>query len=168
MCGTEAYPLAMGVVCSPWFAVMNWGFVLYGAMMAAGALCLRRVWPGRVSARVASVAWVVFGLSWSGSGLVPADVAFLTHTLIALPGILAPTVALMALALALRRRRRGLAMWSLALAGVTVAALALVTASVVWGIPPGGLTQRLHYAVSYLGLIGLGVGLLVSRRWTEV
>ncbi|QVQ51534.1 DUF998 domain-containing protein [Spiractinospora alimapuensis] len=161
ICGPETYPLSTDYICSPWHMQMNWGFVVLGGLLAAGALSLRRVWPRRRSATVTTVALVVFGLSWAASGLFPADVAFTTHTLLSLPGMFAPTVALLALWVALRGKRRGMATWSLT-AGITaVVTLVLMTTAILWGIPPGGLAQRLLYAVPHVALTGIGLGLLL-------
>lgn len=161
ICGPEPYPLSVDYICSPWHMQMNWGFVILGGVVTAGALSLRRVWPRRRSATVSTVALVVFGLSWGASGLFPADVAFLTHTLVSLPGMLAPPIALLALWVVLRTERRGMATWSLTAGVAAVITLVLMTAAIVWGVPPGGLTQRLLYAVPHVALTGIGIGLLL-------
>lgn len=147
---------------------MNWGFLLSGSLIAAGALALRRVWPSRRSTAVATVAWVVFGLSTVSSALVPADVSFLAHTLLAVPGMFAPAVALFALSTANRGSGRAIdarmARWSFWMAVAAIVMLLLIVVSTVWGVPPGGAAQRLLYLVPHVALTGLGLLLWRSAK----
>ncbi|WP_255355476.1 DUF998 domain-containing protein [Aeromicrobium sp. Root236] len=107
------------VLCSPWHAAMNAGFVWFGITLALGALLLgSRVLPGRTGA-AAVLVWCVSGLGSVGVGLVPVNEHGALHGLVALPVFLAQPTALLLTALSLRGTRPGLARGTLAVAALS-------------------------------------------------
>ncbi len=100
--------------CSPRHDVMNGSFVVFGVLLALGAVLL----APRIG-RVATVLLVVSGMSSVGVGLAPVDQDAGLHTLVATPLFVAQPVALLVLAWVLRQRR-GLSV-GLLVTGVVVA-----------------------------------------------
>lgn len=144
-------------VCSPWWLVMNGSMVVAGLALAVAGLLLSRTLAIRPGARWAMV---VAGLSTLGAGLVPLDVSFTGHVLLALPAFPAQAVLLLLLAGAVGRALSP--RWrSLFLAGglVTGGATLLFAAPASWGLP-FGVVERVAAYVAPLLLALLGLRLL--------
>lgn len=90
--------------CSPGHDAMNAAFVVFGVLLAAGALLLRRPFGPWAAGLL-----VVSGLSSVATGLAPLDQDAGLHTLAATPLFVAQPVALVLLAVALRAQRPAVA-----------------------------------------------------------
>lgn len=99
--------------CSPRHALMNGSFVVFGVLLALGALLL-----APRTGRLAAGLLVVSGLSSVGVGLAPVDQDAALHGLVATPLFVAQPLALLALAWVLRGHRA---------VGLGIAATAVVT-----------------------------------------
>ncbi|WP_166435868.1 DUF998 domain-containing protein [Cellulomonas shaoxiangyii] len=150
-------------VCSPWYPVINASLVVFGLLLAVGAVLLRRFLPRRRSATASTVAWVVVGLSSVATGLVPLDRDLTLHSLVALPALLASPAALLLLAASLRRAVPWL---SAATAAVGLASLVGAVAFLVTTGSPdlGGLWERLGFWPTYLWLPVVAAVLLRRAR----
>ncbi|GAA1430402.1 hypothetical protein GCM10009616_14900 [Microlunatus lacustris] len=148
-CTSIEYPYGLVEVCSPSHALVNGALVGSGALLATGAVLLRRFLPRRRSTTVATLLWVVAGPSSIATGLVPLDRGVELHAVVALPALLAQPVALLLLAATLRRATPRLAGWT-AVAGV-VSVVGLV-AFLVFATRPelGGVWERLAFWPTYL------------------
>lgn len=102
--------------CSPRHELMNTSFVVFGVMLALGALLL-----APRTGRLATVLLVVAGASSVGVGLAPVDQDATLHTLVATPLFVLQPLALLVLARAFRARR-AVAVGLLLAAAVTGAA----------------------------------------------
>lgn len=141
VCDSEPIPAVGDVICSPQHLLLNWTFTLTGIAIAVGAICLRPLLPAE--RRVTAAMWmlVAVGLSYTTSGVIPADVDLLWHTVLAIPGMVLQIPAWIMLARALRSSRPVLAVWTAAAVAVHLAGIAgLVVTPFVDG--PGGLFQR--------------------------
>ncbi|MDZ5661229.1 DUF998 domain-containing protein [Nocardioides sp. S-58] len=105
--------------CSPRHAVMNGSFMVYGVLLAGGALLL----AGRLGPWVTGLL-VVSGVSSVATGLAPLDQGATLHTLAAAPLFVAQPAALVLLGARLRGTEPRLATGLLA-AGVVTAAAAV-------------------------------------------
>lgn len=103
--------------CSPRHEVMNGSFVVFGVLLAVGAVLLARP----LGAWVAGLL-VVSGLSSIATGLAPLDQDAALHALAATPLFVAQPVALLALGARSRGERPRLAAALLVAGGVTGAA----------------------------------------------
>ncbi|BBG03862.1 MULTISPECIES: DUF998 domain-containing protein [Pseudonocardia] len=154
-CAEYVHPGGVLAVCSPWHAVMNGAFVIFGVLMIAGVVLARPVLrAGRLGA-VAVGLWIVTGLGSIGTGLVPLDVSVDLHLLVSNPVAVAQPVALFVTAPALPRPNP---------VGVTSGiglALVAAVATVVFlggGLPEmSGLLERLVLwpATLWLGAVAL-------------
>ncbi|OLM19655.1 MULTISPECIES: DUF998 domain-containing protein [unclassified Pseudonocardia] len=154
-CAEYPGPAAVVAVCSPWHAVMNTAFVVFGALMAVGAVLARPAFrPGRLGT-VAAGAWVVTGLGSIGTGLVPVDVSVDLHLLVSNPVAVAQPCALLLTARVLPRPSPLLAATGTALGLVAAAA----TVVFLGAGPPelGGLLERLVVwpATAWLGAVAV-------------
>lgn len=159
VCDSEPNPLLGDVVCSPQHLLMNWTFTISGIAIAIGALCLRPLLPAE--RRVTAAAWMLaaVGLSYTTSGVIPADVDLLWHTVLALPGMFLQIPAWIMLARALRGPRPALALWTAAAVAVHLLGIAgLIVSPFVDG--PGGLLQRAIVWPSYVWAVGAAVMVL--------
>jgi len=107
---TEAY-------CSPRHVVMNGSFMVYGVLMASGALLLAKPLGPWVTGLL-----VVSGVSSYATGLAPLDQGAMLHTIAATPLFIAQPLALLLIGHRLREDRPRLARALLATGLVTVAA----------------------------------------------
>lgn len=150
-CTSIDYPYGPVAVCSPWHLLVNGGLVLFGALLALGAVLLRPVLPRRRLALAATVAWVVAGLSSVATGLVPLDRDLTLHALVALPALLAQPTALRLLAGSLGRATPRTARLT---ALVGLASVVGLVAFLVTSTSPrlGGLWERLAFWPTYLWL----------------
>jgi hypothetical protein len=148
-------------VCSPWHAVSNGAFVIFGILMVAGALLARPVLRTGAPGAVAVGAWVVTGLGSIGTGAVPVDVSVDLHLLVSTPVAVAQPVALLVTAPALPRPN------PVGVAAGIGCGLVAAAATVVFlggGLPgASGLLERLVVWPStlWLGAVAL---VLLSRR----
>lgn len=116
------------LLCSPWHATMNVGFVWFGVTLAVGALLLgSRLLPGS-SGRAAVAIWCVSGLGSIGVGLVPVNEHGGLHGLAALPIFLAQPSALLFTALSLWAVRPALARATLVAAAASAAGVVVFAA----------------------------------------
>lgn len=135
--------------CSPDHALMNAAFVGFGALLAIGAVLLRRslgAWG--------TVLLVISGLSSIATGLAPLDQDETLHAVVAMPLFVAQPTALLVLAVQSWPMRPGLAGMLLAAGGVTgIAALAFVLNG---GGVNSGLFERLALWPVLVALAGVG------------
>ena len=103
--------------CSPRHEVMNGSFMVYGAMLAGGALLLARPLGPWVTGLL-----VVSGVSSYATGLAPLDQDAALHAMAATPLFVAQPLALLLLGARLRRVQPRLGAALLATGAVTAAA----------------------------------------------
>src|SRR5699024_12402172 len=72
-------------ICTAYHLLMNWTFTFTGIVIFVGALFVNQCWNDSKLTRVATALLVTYGISYTTSGIVPADISFLWHTLLALP-----------------------------------------------------------------------------------
>ncbi|WP_157970528.1 DUF998 domain-containing protein [Nakamurella deserti] len=101
-------------VQSPAWVTMDAAFVVFGLLMAAGAVMLRSRLPRGLPATVVTALWVVVGLSAAGAGLVPLHVDQQAHVALSAPALLLQPVATVLLATVLPGRWR----WATMVVGV--------------------------------------------------
>lgn len=80
-CRAEPFPGS----CSAHHAWMNASFIVFGILLAAGAVALWRSLPRSRSANVAGALWFASGLGSIGVGLAPLDHSQGLHYAVALP-----------------------------------------------------------------------------------
>lgn len=161
-CTDVAYPYGAVAVCSPLHALANGAFIVFGVLIAVGAVLLRTHLGRGGWARTSVVAFVVAGLGSIGSGLTPLDQALELHVLVSTPTFLAQPVALLAAGIALRRRHRGLAVSGLLTGAVTL--LASLTFFALSLSPDwGGLLERLALWPAYGWLLAFALAALRRR-----
>lgn len=145
-CTDIAYPYGPVPVCSPLHTLVNGSFILFGALLAIGAIAVFPLLP-KGFGRVAGVALlVVAGLSSLASGLIPLDIDIVGHSLVSLPVFLAQPLALVVLGVVLRRSALTGAR-ALSQAGIVAGAIGLIAGTVFLGwidLPAhGGTLERL-------------------------
>lgn len=148
-CGINTHLLAPYEVCSPYHLLMNWTFTVTGIVTFVGAICLHQFWPNNKQTKIATGLLVIFGLSYNISGIFPADVSFLWHTLGALPGMVVQIPALLLIGLAIRKIMPKLAIWTYFSTLLTTCSLVLLFFQTSLNLP-GGLLQRILYGSIYL------------------
>ncbi len=140
-------------VCSPAHDLLNGSFVVFGALMALGAVLLfGRFGRGPLAVALTALL-VVSGLSSIATGLTPLDVHPTGHFLAASPLFVAQPIALVVLGLLLRPRRPG-------------TGLALIATGLVCGAAAGafigfdqaiGITERIALWPVFIALAVVGV-----------
>lgn len=153
ICGRETYPLAPYEICSPYHLLMNWTFAITGIVIFVGAISLHQFWPNQRQTRIATFLLVIYGLSYTISGIFPADINFLWHTLGSLPGMVVQIPALMMIGFAIRKQMPKLARWTFFFVLLTTAALILLFFQPIFTDFPGGLLQRVLYGSVYLWMV---------------
>ncbi|MGC5617276.1 DUF998 domain-containing protein [Georgenia sp. Z1491] len=141
-CGaSDAYPDGPVEICSPEHTVLNVAWIVTGLAFAAAALALRRVLP--VGKRGGIGAWLLVagGLGQAGAGLWPSDVDLTLHTIIAMIGFLAQSVALILIGSGWLRSRAALGRTTLIAGIVTIFGLLLLMAPTAWSLPFGILER---------------------------
>lgn len=166
-CGTKTYELAAYEICSPLHLLMNWTFTLTGIVIFVGAVFLQQYWPNKRQSRIATVLFVIFGLSYTISGIFPADVNFLLHTFISLPGMFVQIPALILIGLVLRFKMPKLSIWTFFCAFLTTSSLILLFFQSIFNLP-GGLLQRALYGSVWLWMITIGIVLLNKKVTDEM
>lgn len=158
-CGTGTYPLTSLAICSPLHSLMNWTMALSGTLTGVGALLLRSRFPqGR---RVTAAMWllVVFGVSNTLAGAIPADLGFTWHVLVSIPGMLVQIPALFLMGAALWNDHARTAMWSHLCGAIAALSLVLLMVQPVLELP-GGLLQRTLYGAVFLWCTGVAIAVL--------
>lgn len=152
ICGKNTYVLATYDICSPYHLLMNWTFTFTGLAICAGAILLGPCWPKTRKMTIAIALLIIYGLSYSISGIFPADKYFLIHTLGSLPGMVVQIPALWLIIIVIRNNMPALANWTLfCLLCSTIALLLLFFQPVFPGLP-GGLLQRILYGSVFVWL----------------
>lgn len=155
-CGKGTYSLADYAICSPYHLLMNWTFTLTGIVIIVGAVFLQRYWSNKGQSKTVTVLFVIFGLSYIISGIFPADVNFLLHTLGSLPGMVAQIPALILIGLAIRTNMPKLSVWTFFSAFLTTSSLILLFFQPIFDLP-GGLLQRMLYGFVWLWMVVIGI-----------
>lgn len=133
--------------CSPQHELMNGSFMVFGALLASGAVLLARSLGPWVAGLL-----VVSGLNSAATGLAPLDQNATLHAIAAAPLFVAQPIALILLGARCRNNRPGLA-WALLAAGaVTAAASALFVLS--GDGPASGALERLALWPVLVGVAG--------------
>ena len=144
------YPAGSGRwVCSPWHAAMNASFALQGLIIAAGALLLRRVFPGGTARAAGIVLLVLGGIGNVLVGLYPENVDILRHSIGAAGILILGNLGLIPLGAALARdpRRTGLARAAVACGVAGLAAMALFMTGYFAGLGVGGMERVAAYVL---------------------
>ena len=150
-CTSIAYPFGAVPVCSPRHDLINISLVLSGVLLVLGAVLTRQGLP-RSRMRTAAIwLWTVSGLSSIGTGLMPLDRNLDLHVLVSLPGLFAQPLAVLALGVTLRRSHPGIAVTSIFVGAVGLAA-AVVFLARAGNADLGGFFERLALWPSYLWL----------------
>lgn len=148
-CGTYTYSFAPYMICSPYHLLINWANTLTGIAIFVGAISLNNFWPNTQKTKVATVLLIIFGISNTLAGVIPADVSFVWHTVGSIPGMFVQVPALSLIANAIRKSMPKLSVWTYACASLTTLSLLLIFIQPFTGLP-GGLLQRILYASVYL------------------
>lgn len=164
-CGTVEYAYGPVEVCSPGHALFNAATVASGALIAVGAVLLRRWLPAGRAVTVSTWLWVLVGASTIGAGLTPLDRDLDVHLLAAFPAFVLIPAALLALGLGLRSGHRRGAAVTMMLAAVTVVAAA-GTVVLAGSGDLIGLVERLALWPIYLWLPVVALGLTAPRPGT--
>lgn len=160
ICGIDTYELAVYEICSPAHLAMNWTFTLTGIAVFTGAIFLQRFWPDNKKTKTATVLLVIFGLSYSISGIFPADINFLVHTFASLPGMFVQIPALIIIGRSLKNIMPKLSKWTYLCLAVNLLSLLFIFLQPIFPELPGGLIQRALYASIWLWMIVSGAVLL--------
>lgn len=160
-CTSIGYPFGEVPVCSPWHLLLNSSFVVFGLLIAIGALLLRGWLPSGPAATTSVALWVLSGLSSIATGLVPLDQNLELHAVVSLPVFVAQPLALLATGVALRQRA-GLSPSALAVGAVSLLGT-VVYLGRTGSAELGGLFERLALWPGYLWLPFLAV-VVLSRR----
>jgi hypothetical protein len=160
ICGIDTYELAAYEICSPAHLAMNWTFTLTGIAVFTGAIFLHKFWPDNKKTKTATVLLVIFGLSYSISGIFPADINFLVHTFASLPGMFVQIPALIIIGRAIKSTMQKLSKWTYFCLMLNLLSLLLIFLQPVFPELPGGLIQRALYASIWLWMAVTGVVLL--------
>jgi hypothetical membrane protein len=143
--------------CSPRHAVMNGSFMVYGVLLAGGALLLAKPLGPWVTGLL-----VVSGISSYATGLAPLDQDATLHAIAATPLFVAQPLALVLLGVRLREDRPRLAKALLATGAVTAAA---AVGFIVSGDDrAGGALERLALWPVLFGLAGFAWSQRPRRR----
>lgn len=126
-------------VCSPAHELINGGFVVFGALMALGAILLFGSFGRGPWAVLLAALLVVSGLSSIATGLTPLDLYPDGHVLAATPLFVAQPIALVLLGVLLRQERRRTAVLMI-VTGVVCGVAAALFVSVDQAI---GITERI-------------------------
>jgi hypothetical membrane protein len=118
----------LGAANSPRHWVMNGSFVVQGVLISVGAILMRRLFPAKVSYRVALLLFLVSGVGVLVVGLVPEDSDAQVHRVAALVHLLAGNLAMILMGLAMvagaaRVRFRGVVTLLAGLLGLTALVL---------------------------------------------
>lgn len=150
-------------VCSPAHDLLNGSFIVFGALMALGAVLLHGRFGRGWLALMLTALLVVSGLSSIATGLTPLDVYRDGHVLAAGPLFVAQPIALIVLGLLLRPRRPGTGSVLIAtgvLCGVAAGAFIGIDHAV-------GVTERIALWPVFVALAVVGAQeLRVSRSGT--
>jgi len=162
LAAVKATDAAEAAMCSAAPALMNTAFVVFGALLAAGAVLLVPSFPrGRLPA-AALLLWVVAGVSGVGTGLAPVDTHPALHGWVSSPAFVAQPLALLVMGWVLgrgHRQHRWLAGSALVVGVVSGAGAAAF--GVLLGEPYAtGLVERLALWPGYLWAGALGVVVL--------
>ncbi len=150
-CGTDTYVLSSLEICSPYHLLMNWTFTFTGIVIFVGALFLHQFWPDNRKTRIATIFLVIFGLSFTFAGIIPADVSFLWHTLPTLPGMLVQIPALILIGFSIRTEMPKLSLWTFFCVFITTTALTLLSLQPLFTeLFAFGLFQRILYGSVFL------------------
>lgn len=160
ICGIDTYELAAYEICSPAHLTMNWTFTLTGIAVFTGAIFLHKFWPDNKKTKTATVLLVIFGVSYSFSGIFPADINFLVHTFASLPGMFVQIPALIIIGRAIRSTMPKLSKWTYFCLMLNLLSLLFIFLQLVFPELPGGLIQRALYASIWLWMVVTGVMLL--------
>ncbi len=150
-------------VCSPAHDLLNASFIVFGALMALGAVLLHGRFGRGWLALTLTALLVVSGVSSIATGLTPLDVHRDGHVLAAGPLFVAQPIALIVLGLLLRSRRPGTGSVLIA-----TGALCAVAAGAFIGIDHAvGVTERIALWPVFVALAVVGAQeLRVSRAGT--
>ncbi|MFP7484395.1 DUF998 domain-containing protein [Priestia filamentosa] len=149
-CGKNTYILASYEICSPYHLLMNWTFTITGLVILTGSIGLHQFWPYKQKTKIATALLITFGISYSISGIVPANLHFLWHTLSSFPGMIVQIPALLIIGISIRKARPKLALWTFFCSSVTTISLLLILLLPLFPELPGGLLQRTLYGSVYL------------------
>jgi len=159
-CGTETYVLATYELCSPYHLLMNWTLTITGIAIFMGAICLHQFWPDRKLTRMATALLVIYGLTGTSAGIIPADMNFLWHTLGSLPAMVIQIPGLIFIGISIRKKWPKLSLWTFFCALLTTCAFVLI----LLFYQPFGLLQRILYGSVYLWMIVTAISLWIVNK----
>ena len=158
-CRTEPFPES----CSAHHAWMNASFIVFGVLLAAGAVAFWRTLPRSRTSNAASAMWFASGLCSIGVGLAPLDYSQAVHYAVALPIFVIRPIALALSARLLTPHFPRLGNWTWAVAALTlVGAVGFALAGT--GGALRGATERLALWPADIWFAVVAVALL-RHRW---
>jgi hypothetical membrane protein len=161
-------PMGTSYVCSPLHVVFNVSIILFGVLVALGALAVR---PSLPRGRVATVGAIILVVAGAGAilvGIFPEDTVGAAHALGALLAFVGSSIALILLGISMTRPSgwSGYRELSLAAGAISGGTIAASNISETWGpIGLGGL-ERLILAPAPIWLVVVGLRLFRSPAET--
>jgi hypothetical membrane protein len=149
-------------VCSPLHGLMNWSLILVGPALAIGAVLIYANLRPHRQAKAAFVLLAVSGLCTSLVGLLPEDIAPVTHTLIASTCLIVYTLGV-GMVYAVQELPWWLRRFSLEIACLSLVALLLLAVRLPTPLGPGGLERLSDYSLD-LWICAFGMWLLYKQR----
>lgn len=165
-CGKNTYVIANYLICSPNHLLMNWTFTLTGIAIFVGAILIQPSWPNHRRIKLATILLIIFGLSYSVSGIIPADINFKWHTLSALPGMVVHIPALIMIGNSVKTKWPKLSIWTYVCVFISTTSLLLLFFQPFVDLP-GGLLQRILYGSVYLWMTVTAIILWKYERITN-
>ncbi len=151
-------PMGTSYVCSPLHGVFNISIIAFGALVAVGALAVRKAFPPGRSAPSARATLVIAGCGAALVGIFPEDVYGVGHGIGALFAFVGSSIALILFGVAMTgrpfwRRYRILSFGCGAVSGGTIIASNI---SENWGPVGFGGLERIILAPALLWLVVVG------------
>ena len=140
---------------SPAWLAMDGAFVVFGILIAVGAVLLRSSLPRAVTAL-----WVIVGITSAAAGAVPLDVDQQAHVALSAPALLLQPVALLLLALSVPDRWR----WPTVVVGLVSVVGAVGYLTRPSSAVGAGLFERLALWPAYLWLPVVALLLAAQTR----
>jgi len=144
-CGEFTYEIAPYEICSPNHFGMNILFILNGITFCIGVLYISQHLEKTRINRIATFFILIIGISTIVSGLIPADVNLIGHSILVWIGMLTVFPGLFIFAKNLKKTRKWTYFCLLSLIVITI------LIALVFLFPlPAGLLQRLFYLVLFV------------------
>lgn len=141
---TVCAPYNGRAVCSPWFNLMNWSFMLLGLTMIIGAILIYREFKGSIGSAVGFSFMAVSGIGTLMVGFFPENIVPTLHGLGATLAFLIGNLGLVVLGLSLDIPK-SLRLYTLLSGYISLAALFLFLNHSYLGLGIGGMERIVAY-----------------------